>query len=1395
MNDFSVTSTRLLSPTLASAVPAQAGGLYAEYFQLSKPIKDLGQVDFTKAPKATGTAKALDYMNSSDAFWKGGASDLFAVRYTGDLNVSKAGKYALFLTSDNDAALYVDGKRVALADSDNKNTEKKVLLSLTKGPHDIEIRYFENTGKQTLKFDWQGPDSGGARKTVAGGALSHDAPIVTPDPVIQPLACKLGLEVSYFTLPGKVTSLDAVNFDGKAVATGTASSLAHLNTNDAFWKGGPADFFAARYTGDLNVAKAGKYAFFLTSDNDAALYVDGKRVALTDANDKTTETKVILDLAKGAHKIEVRYFENDGKQSLKLEWQGPDSAGVRGVITGKSLTHAEAEGPLHAGLLVDYFVLTKKATSLDLIDFDAVPTKSLGVTELNHLNTDAAFWAGGATDLFAAKYDGDLNVVNAGKYTFYLTADNGAALYLNGVKVLSGEAQTGTQELKITLDLAAGAHDLEIRYFENTGKQSLQFEWKGPDSNGVREVVSGTSLSHHGPIDAGNPGPCPEDGGSVCQCGCGDHGGGTGGGGVDPGHDHGGTAPLPLPHTAAEADVYVAKIKAMVDAHAHADDPKMAAEHDALLHLVPRAEATHVAIANGDWFDPDTWYEGHIPGAGAKVLIPDGVHVTYDGESDASLFTVRVDGELSFATDSNTKMVVDTLVVTGTGHLEIGTADHPVEAGVHANIVIADNGDINVHWDPTLLSRGIISHGAVEIHGAEKTSFLKVADAPMTGDKVIQLADVPEGWKVGDTILISGTHKEGWTWQGGEKVFVASQDEEVTITSITGGKITIDKPLAFDHDTPRADLFAYVANMTRNITVSSEHGEATEVSHRGHVMFMHSDDVDVEYASFNDLGRTDKSKPAFDVSTLDHVDADSNIKGRYSLHFHKTGTGDPEHPAIAIGNTVSGSPGWGFVQHSSNANFIDNVAFDIFGAAFAAEDGDETGIWLHNMAIRTEGIGYTAASVKGDGPIGDIEGDRARHDNGRSGDGFFFAGRLVEAADNVAVNTTFGYVWMSRSAPTSPLVSNLDHPEIVYGRDTIAVGDAPIQGFHDNEAFGTQIGLVVIKANPDDGHDVRTVMEGFLNWETSNGLEIGYTAHYTLKDFDIIGTKNNSPISEVGTAVIMSTNAIDIVFNGLKIDGFRIGVDLEQHFTTDMGDGRVGHVLIDVSMTNVDQDYVGLDPKLHKILDSADLTPGRLTFALSGDKTINLYESLSFNGTKTDSIGSIDRQFAFDDQKVTIEGIRSMLKTDGYFTTADGKKVMFIEDLVADRATGELYKMAHTITLDATSEQLAKIGAVNNGLVKLGGAAPIVGEDAARIQAGHDILLDVLHNDHDPEGAILKVDGFTDADHGDVFQQENGQLLYRPNHGFTGTDTFSYWAADDAGHFSKATVTIDVWDV
>ena len=346
----------------------------------------------------------------------------------------------------------------------------------------------------------------------------------------------------------------------------------------------------------------------------------------------------------------------------------------------------------------------------------------------------------------------------------------------------------------------------------------------------------------------------------------------------DMGHDHSGhgdaSPPIPLPTHPGEVEAYVIAVKAEPDHAIHLHDSQKATEHGQLLDLVPRSEATHIAIGNGDWFDPDTWYNGEIPDAGAKVLIPKGVSVTYDGESDASLFTVRVDGELSFATDTDTKMVVDTFVVAPSGRLEIGTEDNPVQDNVTAEIVIANNGDINVNWDPSLLSRGVISHGQVEIHGAEKTTNLRVVETAMAGDTELKLSEIPDNWQVGDTIVLTGTHKQGWFYnrETKKKEFAESQDEELTITAINGDTITVNRPLQFDHDTPRDDLLALVANTTRNITFRSEDGEASEVHHRGHVMFMHNQDVDVRYAAFDDLGRTDKSERAFHISELDPTD-------------------------------------------------------------------------------------------------------------------------------------------------------------------------------------------------------------------------------------------------------------------------------------------------------------------------------------------------------------------------------------------------------------------------------------------------------------------------------------------------------------------------------------------
>jgi VCBS repeat-containing protein len=187
-------------------------------------------------------------------------------------------------------------------------------------------------------------------------------------------------------------------------------------------------------------------------------------------------------------------------------------------------------------------------------------------------------------------------------------------------------------------------------------------------------------------------------------------------------------------------------------------------DHMAVLDLVKHSDVTHTAMSNGSWFDPATWAGNSVPGDDARVLIADGVVVDYDGVSNSRLMTVRVDGELHFSTTTDSKMVVDTFVVDTGGRLTAGTESNPVAGNVNIDIVIADNGDIDVAWDPRLISRGFISSGSVEIYGQEKTTHVKVATDPMAGETSLQLAEIPENWQIGDTIVLTGTQYDGYIW-------------------------------------------------------------------------------------------------------------------------------------------------------------------------------------------------------------------------------------------------------------------------------------------------------------------------------------------------------------------------------------------------------------------------------------------------------------------------------------------------------------------------------------------------------------------------------------------------------------------------------------------------------
>jgi len=238
----------------------------------------------------------------------------------------------------------------------------------------------------------------------------------------------------------------------------------------------------------------------------------------------------------------------------------------------------------------------------------------------------------------------------------------------------------------------------------------------------------------------------------------------------------------------------------------HATHMQHMAQADALAN--PN-DATHVAVNDGDWSDPGTWASGRVPGTDAQVLIRDGVSVTYDMDSNVALATVRVDGDLTWATDQNTHMRVETIVTSHGSTITIGSASNPIPSNIDALITFRDT-PINMSQDPGQMSHGMITFGEVDIYGAAKESHLVLEGQTNRGDRSIEVDGNLDNWEVGDTILLVGTGS-------------GSRDEERTITSISGDTITFDRALSYNHNAPSGlDVDTYVGNLSRSVTFESE---------------------------------------------------------------------------------------------------------------------------------------------------------------------------------------------------------------------------------------------------------------------------------------------------------------------------------------------------------------------------------------------------------------------------------------------------------------------------------------------------------------------------------------------------------------------------------------------
>jgi|GEM_PF-3540277 len=399
-------------------------GLQASYFDIGHSLRNLDQIDFDAEPDAVAVVESLDYLTGNESFWDGAPDNFFAARYEGKLVVEEGGTYTFNLASDDGSVLYINGEPVLDNDGLHGTRTRTVTLDLDEGAHDIEVRYFENGGHQTLQLSWSGPDTGGEREVIGGDSFQN------------------GYDADALSI--------AEDENGAIVAELTVTDP------DA---------------GDTHTFSVSDDRFEVVEEDGAYLLKLKDDVSIDFETESSVDVSVTVTDAAGASDT-VAYT---------VEVDNTNAAPEIDLVGGE-------------GLQASYYDIGHSLRNLDEIDFTQPPDAEGVVGSLDYTQGQDAFWDGAPRDFFAARYEGQLVVEEGGRYTFNLSSDDGSMLFIDGVPVLDNDGLHGTRTRTVTLDLDEGAHDIEVRYFENGGAQTLQLSWNGPDTDGATEVIGGDSF-------------------------------------------------------------------------------------------------------------------------------------------------------------------------------------------------------------------------------------------------------------------------------------------------------------------------------------------------------------------------------------------------------------------------------------------------------------------------------------------------------------------------------------------------------------------------------------------------------------------------------------------------------------------------------------------------------------------------------------------------------------------------------------------------------------------------------------------------------------------------------------------------------------------------------------
>lgn len=214
--------------------------------------------------------------------------------------------------------------------------------------------------------------------------------------------------------------------------------------------------FNVEWTGSIIPPNAGTYTLEIETDGEVRVSLDGAWLALGPG----TSTQRI-DLAKGMHPVVITFRG----QRLRLFWTVP--GGQREIIPATALV---AAGLPDNGLVGSYYRSENWQGRAEFVQVDPYLAFRWHPDPI-----EPTPWS--------AIWKGKIEVPVAGKYIFQGVSNDRMWLLIDGKTYLDSSRSMA----EVTVDLAAGRHDIEVRYANTKGYSEMRLMWRMP--GGAFEVV------------------------------------------------------------------------------------------------------------------------------------------------------------------------------------------------------------------------------------------------------------------------------------------------------------------------------------------------------------------------------------------------------------------------------------------------------------------------------------------------------------------------------------------------------------------------------------------------------------------------------------------------------------------------------------------------------------------------------------------------------------------------------------------------------------------------------------------------------------------------------------------------------------------------------------------